>query len=176
MVPPAESPLEPEEAAPVFVGETVPVDELIVDVAVVDPVSEVGEAVDVEVIKTVVGPGCVSEAVVEVEELVVEELEELVDVEVELVDVDELVLDEDVEELVVLEELDVELEEVEEVEEVDEVLVGGADVVEVDVGTAEVEAADILSNECSSECSYRKKKTEVGDSSKREKNVVTRLA
>jgi predicted transposase YdaD len=64
-----------------------------------------------------------------------------VDDDVELVDVDELVLDE-VEELVVLEELEVEDEEVD--EEVDEVLVGPADVVELPVGTAELEGADIL--------------------------------
>jgi hypothetical protein len=78
--------------------------------------------------------------VVDVDELVEVELDELVDVEVELVDVEELVLDEDVEELVVLEELDV---EVEEADEVDEVLVGPADVVELAVGTTEVEV-DIL--------------------------------
>lgn len=63
------------------------------------------------------------------------------DVDVELVDVEELVLDEDVEELVVLEELDVEVEEADEVEEV---LAGAVDVVELAVGTAEVEGADIL--------------------------------
>lgn len=62
------------------------------------------------------------------------------DDDVELVDVDELVLDE-VEELVVLEELEVEDEEVD--EEMDEVLVGPADVVELPVGTAELET-DIL--------------------------------
>lgn len=63
------------------------------------------------------------------------------DVDVELVDVEELVLDEDVEELVVLEELDVEVEEADEVEEV---LAGAVDVVELAVGTAEVEVEDIL--------------------------------
>jgi hypothetical protein len=62
-------------------------------------------------------------------------------VDVELVDVEELVLDEDVEKLVVLGELDVEVEEADEVEEV---LVGAVDVVELAVGTAEVERADIL--------------------------------
>lgn len=59
MVPPGESPPEPEEAVPVCVAEAVPVDELIVDVLVVDSVPEVGEAVDVEVTKIVVCPGAV---------------------------------------------------------------------------------------------------------------------
>lgn len=59
MVPAAESPLEPEDAAPVWVAEAVPVDELIVDVPVVESVAEVGEAVDVEVTKIVVCPGAV---------------------------------------------------------------------------------------------------------------------
>lgn len=137
IVPPGESPLELEEAAPVCVGEAVPVDELMVEVSVVDPVAAVGEAVEVEVTKIVVGPGAVSEAVVEVDGIVVEvELEELVEVDVELVEVDELVLDEEVEELVVLEKLDVEVEEADEV--------GSADVVELAVGTAELEGADIL--------------------------------
>jgi hypothetical protein len=59
MVPPAESPPEPEDAAPVCVGEAVPVDELMVEVSVVDPVAEVGEVVDVEVTMIVVCPGAV---------------------------------------------------------------------------------------------------------------------
>lgn len=59
MVPPAESPLDPEDAAPVCVAEAVLVDELIVEVPVDDSVPEVGEAVDVEVTKIVVCPGAV---------------------------------------------------------------------------------------------------------------------
>lgn len=59
MVPPAESPPEPEDAALVCVGEAVPVDELMVEESVCDPVVDVGEAVDVEVTTTVVGPSVV---------------------------------------------------------------------------------------------------------------------
>jgi hypothetical protein len=43
----------------VCVGEAVPVDELMVEVSVVDPVAEVGEVVDVEVTMIVVCPGAV---------------------------------------------------------------------------------------------------------------------
>lgn len=49
MVPPGESPWEPEDAAPVDVAVAVPVDELVVEDSDIDPVVEVGAAVDVEV-------------------------------------------------------------------------------------------------------------------------------
>lgn len=58
MVPAAESPPELEDAAPVCVGEAVPVDELMVEEPVVE-VAEGGEGVDVEVTKIVVCPGAV---------------------------------------------------------------------------------------------------------------------